>query len=268
MINAVNYNTYSYPLYNTYNSNKIVDFDYTAAVSEANKKAQELLDSLQTKKIVPAVSTPKALQKESFEFLNVYTLSMKNLDQAAEKLRNSNLDRLLYSKSGEIAEITEETAQNTVGAVKDMFEKYNSTLKLLNDNADRGPGVMKQIARMVTADPASVENMAKLGMSVNKDGTLNLNEKKLSDALKTKDPIQLKSLKSLLGGLNGIADKIHVNALYGSNMSSRSLIGNDVLKTKDLQKENPFYVLYQQIKGNVYALNDMAYAGLYMNTRV
>ena len=190
---------------------------------------------------------------------------MKSLDASAEKFRGANLDKLLYNKDGAVTDIT---AKNTVGAVKDMVAQYNSTLNLLNKNADRGTGVVKQIGRMVSIDPASEENMAKIGLSVNKDGTLKLDEDKLESALKTEDPDARKNITNILGGRNGVADTIQSHTRYGSTMSSRQLVGNDVQKAKDLKQENPFYVLYQQTKGNVYALNDMAYTGMFLDMKI
>ena len=262
MINSINSVNYSYPVYGNSNINSI--FDYPSAVNEANKKAQELLESLKNVK-TGSVTTVKSLQQDSAAFLNAYTSSIKSLDQSAEKLRNGNLDKLLYDKNGEV---TDTTVKNTVDAFKDMIAKYNSTLKLLNDNADRGPGVMKQLARMAASDPASEANMAKLGVSVNKDGTIALNEEKLSSALKTENTAELKNIKNIIGGLNGVADNVHMHAMYGSTMSSRQLVGNDVQKSNALKQENPFYVLYQQIKGKAYALQDMAYAGLILNKQI
>ena len=266
MVNGINSIFSSLPTFGVASknqSNGIFDFDYNAAVKEATQKSQDLLNSLLKPSGAPV--TAKSLKQESAAFLTAYTASMKTLDQSADKLRGGNLNKLLFDKDGAV---TDATVKNTVDAVKDTVSKYNSTLKLLNDNADRGPGVMKQLARMAASDPASEYSMNKIGMSVNKDGTLELDEARLTAALKSDDPTMRKELTDIIGGHNGVADRIHVHTIYGSTMSSRQLIGNDIYKEQDLKNENPYYQLYQSIKGKAYALNDMAYAGLLLNTKV
>jgi flagellar capping protein FliD len=205
------------------------------------------------------------LNQNSSAFVSNYTSSMNSLDSAAEKLRNGGMTRMLYDSSGEV---TDATVSTTVDAVKKMVEQYNATLKVLNDNADRGSGVKRQLARMVTVDPAPAASMEKVGISVNDDGTLKLDAEKLTTALKDGEPYQRNLLTDIIGGQNGIADKIHVNAGYGKNLSAFQLVGNDVSKVKDLQKDNPFYEMYKAIKGHAYALNDMAYTGMFFSKTV
>jgi hypothetical protein len=234
--------------------------DIGAIINNATQSVTDMYTSYQKNAAEKAV-----LQQQSSSFVSNYTSSMSSLDSAALKLTNGGMSRMLYDSSGEV---TDKTVETTVSAVKDFVEQYNSTLKLLNDNADRGSGVKKQLARMVTVDPASPASMEKVGLTVNDDGTLKLDAEKLTSALKDGEPYQRNLLTDILGGQNGIADKVHVKTIYGKNLSTYQLVGNDVSKVKDLQKENPFYEMYQQIKGHAYALNNMGYTGMFLNTTI
>ncbi len=234
-------------------------FDYQAAQKTAKTQAAELLASYKESK-----ATVSSLKTDTAKYLDQYALSMKTLGQSADKLRNGNLDKLLYDKDGQV---TDATVEKTVKSVQDMVDKYNSSLKLLNDNADRGPGTMKQLSRMAT-DPAPAASMKMVGVTVNKDGTLALDSEKMTEALKTTNSDQLKLYKDIIGGYGGIADGAHKDALFGSNMSARELIQNDLASIQTARQENPFREMYDSFRGNVFTMNNQAVTGMLMNLLV
>ncbi len=123
---------------------------------------------------------------------------MNNLQSSATKLTDGGIDKILFDSEGNTSE---ESIQNTVSAVKDMVGEYNKTLDFLNSNANRGVGVETQIARMA-ADPAAKQKLEVAGISVNKDGTLSLNETKLTSALSDKNPLQVKLVADAIGDWN------------------------------------------------------------------
>lgn len=234
-------------------------FNYQSVQGTARQQASELLNSYKTNK-----ASVTSLKKDTAQYLDKYTLSMKTLDQSADKVRLENLDKLLVDKDGQV---TDETVEKTVKAYQDMVDNYNSTIKLLNDNADRGPGTMKQLARMVT-DPAPSEGMEMVGITVNKDGTLALDAEKMAEALKTENSGQLKLYKDIMGGWGGISDNVQKRAMFGENTSARELIMNDLSNIKSVQNENPFREMYDSFRGNVFALNNQAVAGMLLNMSV
>lgn len=204
-----------------------------------------------------------ALKSDTVKYLNDYAAAMEKLDQSAGKLRLGGLDKLLYDADGKI---TDKTADSAVDAVNDMVKDYNDTLKLLNDNADRGSGTAKQLRRM-EGDPAAEEDMKKLGITVNDDGSLKLDEDKLKKALTTDDANALREAKQILGGIGGIADGIHQDAQAGRTMSSRELINADLSQIRILQKENPFTEMYMPMKAGAYGLINQEMVGMLMNEK-
>ena len=163
-------NSYLSPYLMSYGSNSSSSassassvFDYSAAMASASKTSAELLAGYNSNK--EAVTT---LKKGTAAYLDSYALAMKTMGQSADKLRWGGMDKLLYNSDGEV---TDATVSKTVGAVQTMVDNYNNTLKLLNDNADRGAGTVKQLGRMAT-DPAPAQGLALVGVTVNDDGTV------------------------------------------------------------------------------------------------
>ncbi|MCQ4727370.1 flagellar filament capping protein FliD [Anaerotignum faecicola] len=126
-------------------------------------------------------------------------------------------------KAGEVSVSTGLDDGKVVSAVKDLVANYNKTLNLLNDNASRGSGVINQIRNMAMA-PASEKSMELIGITVNKDGTLKLDESKLKESL-NKDP---SLTKDILGGSFGVAQGAFNDAVKGMGANSLSLISNDI----------------------------------------
>ncbi len=233
-------------------------FDYAAAQRTAAQDAADLQSEYTKNK--ESVST---LTKDTANFLDSYTKSLSELSQAANSLRLDNLDDTLYDQNGQI---TEESVKNTVDATQDFVDQYNSTLKLLNDNADRGPGVMKQLARMVQ-DPAPESSMDMIGLSMNDDGTLQLDQEKMTTALKDSSAGSQKLYRDILGGFGGVADTTYKYAQYGLNTSARDLVMNDLSNIKSVENENPFVELYDSFRSSAYSMNNMA-VGAMMNLLV
>ncbi len=233
-------------------------FDFAQAQRTASEDALKLQNEYTQNK--ESVST---LTKDTAHFLDSYTKSLSELSQSANSLRLDNLDETLYDSSGQI---TEESIQNTVNATQSFVDQYNSTLKLLNDNAERGPGVMKQLARMVQ-DPAPAESMALIGLSVNDDGTLHLDQEAMTTAFEDAGAGSQDLYRDILGGFSGVADTTYKYAQYGLNTSARDLVANDLVNIKSVEDENPFKEMYSDFRSSAYSLNNMA-AGLMMNLLV
>ncbi len=237
-------------------------FDVGAAQSSAKAQADALLAAYENK---GSSSVSQTMQKDTAAFLDQYAASLKTLDSSAQKLRGSSLDKMLYDKDGNI---TDATAGKVADAVKSMVENYNSTLKTLNDNADRGSGTEAQLRRMVR-DPIPEKSMKELGVSVNKDGTLAFDADKLKAGLTSKTPETVSFTKDLLGGYGGLADVVHKNAQYGMNTSARKLIDNDLASIASQQEsENPYREMYASIKGNPMLLNNQMAMSMFMNFTV
>lgn len=235
-------------------ASSVFDLDFSNV--KTKQQAQALIDSLNTTK-----TSTSALKKETAAYLDRYSLAMKTLGQSVNNIRGENLDKLLYNGDGNV---TDETVSKTVDAFKDMVENYNSTVKLLNDNADRGSGTLKQLARMVN-DPMHKDSMALIGVSVNGDGTLAVDANKMAKVLKTENPDSLKFYKDLFGGWNGLADNIQRDVVAGSNTSARDLVNYDLANISSQSSNSSFGGMYDVIRGSAYLLNNQAAVGMMMN---
>ena len=109
-----------------------------------------------------------------------------------------------------------------VSAVKDLVEKNNSTISLLEKNADRGYGVQRQLDSM-TAASVTDRYMENIGISKGSDGKLTLDETKLKAALEN----DTAATKELLGGSFGLAQSSFNDAKAGMAQSSASLLNQN-----------------------------------------
>lgn len=224
------------------------------------KQTQSLIDTYKKSN-----TSVKSLTSDSADFLKTYTSSMNTLNSSAAKLTNGGINKTLYNDEGQV---TDATVKDTMSLMKDMVADYNSTLKMLGGNEDRGRGVTKQIARM-TDSPAARQGMEMVGVSMNKDGTLALDEAKLTSALKSENPLQVRLAADIIGGSNGIAAGVQRDARAGLNTSANSLIGNDIAKMQSARDNDPIRTFAQSLRGGgAYALNNSAAMGIMMNMLV
>ncbi|NLW80046.1 MAG: hypothetical protein GXY32_11660 [Ruminococcaceae bacterium] len=246
--------------------NSLLSSYYTQANSQVNSTSQ-IYDykaaQQQTKQWVEEYKANntqvQALKKDSADFLQQYTGSMNTLATAANKLAGGGVDKLLTGRDGQV---TDETIKATVDAAQKMVDAHNSSVKLLNDNADRGAGVVNQLARMV-GDPAASAGMAMVGMKMNDDGTLALDIEKMTAALKSETPGDTDLFADIIGE---VADSVQKDARAGLNTSAGSLIGNDVAKMQSIRDNDPIRSFAQSMRGGgAYAFNNQAAVGILMN---
>lgn len=145
-------------------------------------------------------------------------------------------------------------------ALGNLVDKYNSSLKLLNDNYERGTGVERQLRNLVTG-LGSEESLKKLGITVNKDATLSFDKDVFAENMK-KDP---DLTRQLISGTGGLADKAFSKAMSGINVNSNSLINGDVESLQTESLSNPFTMFGMYSKSGAYTMNNYAAVGMMMN---
>lgn len=148
-------------------------------------------------------------------------------------------------------------------AVSDLVSKYNSSLKLLNDNYDRGTGIDRQLRNLV-AGLGSEQSLAKLGITVNKDATLKVDKSVLEKNMKDNPSLT----KDLISGTGGIADKAFSKAMAGMGANSGSLINNDLANTRSDSLDNPYNVFSLYSRSGTYSTNNYYAVGMMMNLLV
>lgn len=151
-------------------------------------------------------------------------------------------------------------AERAADAVSNLVNAYNSSLKLLNDNYERGTGVDKQLRNLV-AGLGSEQSLEKLGITVNKDATLKFDENVLKKSLK-EDP---SFTKDLLSGTSGIADRAFNKAMTGMNVNSSSLINSDIEAAENEAMNSPYHAFNLYSKSGAYTLNNYYALGMMIN---
>ncbi|MCI8342174.1 MAG: flagellar filament capping protein FliD [Firmicutes bacterium] len=160
-------------------------------------------------------------------------------------------------KAGETTISTGMDNDKVVSAMKDLVSNYNKTLDFLNKNADRGTGVVNQIRNMATA-PTAEKSMELIGVSVNKDGTLKIDEAKLAESLK-KDP---SLTRDIIGGSFGIAQGAFSDAVKGMGANSLSLINNSMNQQYGYNSYDPFSQLSLYRGNRAFTMNNISALGL------
>ncbi len=109
-----------------------------------------------------------------------------------------------------------------VAAVKDLVEKNNSTISLLEKNVSRGYGVERQLNGM-TNGSFSDHYVEDVGIKRADDGRLSLDEEKLRASLETNPD----EVKEVLGSSYGLGQTAFDDARQGLAQTSMSLLDNE-----------------------------------------
>lgn len=145
-------------------------------------------------------------------------------------------------------------------ALGDLVDSYNSSLKLLNDNYDRGTGVDRQLRNLV-AGLGSEQSLKQLGITVNKDATLKFDKDAFAKNMKDNPSLT----KSLISGPGGIADNAFNKGSSGMNVQSSSLINGDLMGAQTDSITNPMNAFSSYSRSSAYAMNNYAAVGMMLN---
>ena len=113
-------------------------------------------------------------------------------------------------------------------AVTDFVDDYNSNIEFFKDNSD----VSKRVSRMATVFGDTTyrsSSYEQVGISVNSDGSLKVDEEKLAKAI-TEDPSKVSNVL----GKGGLADKAedHIDTVKSQRSqlfpSAQKMLGNDL----------------------------------------
>lgn len=151
-------------------------------------------------------------------------------------------------------------ADKTASAVGDLVKAYNSSLKLLNDNYERGTGVDRQLRNLVMG-LGSDKSLEKLGITVNKDATLNFDKDVLKKNMKENPSLT----KDLISGLGGIANTAYNKASSGLAINSSTLINNDIESAQAEAMNSSYHAFNMYSRNGAYALNNYSALGMMMN---
>ena len=151
-------------------------------------------------------------------------------------------------------------SDKVAGALEDLVKSYNSSLKLLNDNYDRGTGVDKQLRNLV-AGLGSEQSLKQVGITVNKDATLKFDKSVFDKNMKDNPSLT----KSIISGPGGIADKAFNKGASGMSVRSSSLINGDLTGAQADSITNPYNAFSSFSKSSAYAMNNYYAVGMMLN---
>ena len=163
-------------------------------------------------------------------------------------------------ETGEVTIRSEMDQEKVSSALQDLVSSYNNALKVLNDNYDRGSGVDRQLRSLVRG-LGSEQSLAKIGITVNKDATLEFDADVFAESM-TREP---SLVRDIISGTGGIADTAFNKASGGMNMNSSSLINNDVAEAQYEMMYSPFNVMSMYSRNSAYLHNNFYAVGLMMN---
>lgn len=189
--------SYSYPYnYNySYNSNGLSSSSWT---DKANQETDKLKDSLglnNTDKTSSTSSTGKAstavTASSTNSFLMGYQMALEDLESASQKLMadgKNNVFSKLDSAWKDVAngkgtvDGLNKALNDVVSAVKSFADEYNYTVSYLKKNVGQGSGISDQLQSLQRGLP-SEKTLKAMGMSIDTNGNLQVDENKLKEAL-------------------------------------------------------------------------------------
>jgi len=146
-----------------------------------------------------------------------------------------------------------------VSAMSDLVDKYNDTVKFLEDNTEHGRGVSNQLSRF-RSYIATEGTLGKMGITKQSDGTLSLDTEKLTQALKEEPEFT----RNLISGSNGFAQNVYNKASSAMRTNAESLISNDLEEINQASIYDPLQFMGTSRFG-VNQMNSYRTIGLLMN---
>lgn len=151
-----------------------------------------------------------------------------------------------------------------VSGMADLVDSYNNAVTLLSKNADRGSGTTAQLRKLQQAITGTPEHMERLGLSVNKDGTLSLDKQTLTKSLEKEPDLT----KDLISGSFGIGQKAFQGAQSAISSSAESLIRNDLATESYEQANSPLSYMNYYSRSGAYTMMNYYATGMMFNTLV
>lgn len=251
------YNNYSYNGYSSLNTSWKEN-----AEAEADKLKEELGIGSTDKTEKPSSSTSSSSTSGSNKtattasnasgFLRGYQTALEDLESSSKKLQIyekdnvfSKLDAVMNkAANGQATDEDVKKAQdNVISAVQDFVKDYNYAVDYLKQNVEHGSGVSNQLEALQRGIP-NEKTLKALGMSVDKNGRLQVDEDGLREALE-KDP---EEVKWLIGGQYGMADRVGNKATSSLDSSVVSILGNDAPEAEEIKKATSNSTTYGSAK--------------------
>lgn len=185
----------------------------TGKTSSTGRRTDNILDKLLEEKRNPTVS--KGVQESNAKL----TTGLSSLKGAVSALQKDS--------TYEDTENGTSAADKVVSAVKTYVSTYNDVVNAAKGSTLRGKTAY--VANMMSSTAANSDKLAELGIKVNRNGTLELNESKLK-AADTSKVKELFSSDNIMSYGSTVASRLHFAGSSGSTGGTASAGGTDTDK--------------------------------------
>lgn len=214
-------------------------------------------------------------------FLLSYKHNLTSLESASEALRVGSRNNVFSKyetamKDLQRANTDEDKAaaqaavdkakEDIVTAVKDFAKAYNNAVSFLENNSDRSSTVVRQLNSLKNA-LTTEDAMARIGLSYDKSGNLQVDEDKLKDTLDK----NYNSVKDIMGGQFGMAERAATKAsdiLDHASVEKIAGVAEKQSKANSISDLDDFEIFSKFALGGAYNLTNYYAVGSMLNTLV
>lgn len=225
--------------------------------------------------------TNTARSSSTNTFLLSYKHNLTSLESASEKLRlgsrnnvfskyetaMKDLNRATTDEDKAAAQAAVDKAQEEIiSAVKDFAKAYNSAVSFLESNSDRSSTVVRQLNSLKNA-LTTEDAMARIGLSFDKSGDLQVDEEKLKKTLNE----NYNSVKDIMGGQFGIAERAASKANYildHASVEKIAGVAEKERKANSISDLDDFDIFSKFALGGAYNLSNYYAVGTMLNTLI
>lgn len=226
-------------------------------------------------------STSTSRSSSTSTFLLTYKHNLTSLESASEKLRLGSRNNVFSKyetamKDLQRANTDEDKAsaqaavnkaqEDIISAVKDFAKAYNSAVSFLESNSDRSSTVARQLNSLKNA-LTTEDAMARIGLSYDKSGNLEVDEDKLKKTLNE----NYNSVKDIMGGQFGLAERAASKAtdiLDHASVEKIAGVTEKASKANSISDLDDFEIFSKFALGGAYNLTNYYAVGSMLNTLV
>ncbi len=227
---------------------------YTSSTSRSSSTSTFLLSYKHNLTSLESASESLRLGSRNNVF-SKYETAMKDLQRA-----NTDEDKAAAQAA------VDKAKEDIVTAVKDFAKAYNSAVSFLESNSDRSSTVVRQLNSLKNS-LTTEDAMARIGLSFDKSGNLEVDEDKLKDTLDK----NYNSVKDIMGGQFGIAERAASKAGYildHASVEKIAGVAEKESKGNSISDLDDFEIFSKFALGGAYNLTNYYAVGSMLNTLV
>ncbi len=249
--------------------------------SSSTDKTSSTTDKKDTSSTGSSYTSSTSRSSSTSTFLLSYKHNLTSLESASEALRVGSRNNVFSKyetamKDLQRANTDEDKAaaqaavdkakEDIVTAVKDFAKAYNNAVSFLENNSDRSSTVVRQLNSLKNA-LTTEDAMARIGLSYDKSGNLQVDEDKLKDTLDK----NYNSVKDIMGGQFGMAERAATKAsdiLDHASVEKIAGVAEKQSKANSISDLDDFEIFSKFALGGAYNLTNYYAVSSMLNTLV